>query len=146
VSDRFLDTNVILPALDRNHPNHERSVALLGSLGEERPHVSITVLGELYMGLTKAPRKGAPPLLRHSAALSAVIAAAEGFAVHDVTVEDWRTCVEARKTRAQWPIWDCLVWAAAKAARCTELLSDYAPPGGIKELGGVRFINPFGAH
>jgi len=143
VSRRFFDTNVILPALDRNHRNHVKSLALLGSLGEERPHVTITILGELYVGLTKAPRKGTPPLLGHAAALKTVIAAAQGFTVHDVTVDDWLACVEAKKTHAQWPIWDCLVWAAAKAAHCTELLSEDAAPGGIEELDGVRFINPF---
>jgi predicted nucleic acid-binding protein len=143
VSGRFFDTNVILPALDRNHPNHEKSLALLGSLGEERPHVTITVLGELYAGLTRAPRKGSPPLLSHGAALKTVVAAARGFTVHDVTVTDWVGCVEAKRTHVQWPIWDCLLWAAAKAALCAELLSEVAPPGGIEELDGVRFVNPF---
>lgn len=142
MSTRFFDTNVILPAFIPRHANHARATALLAALGHERPHVTVTVLGELYSGLTRAYEKGGAPLLGHPAAVKAVVAFAKGFTVHDVTTTDWSACIVAKQKHPQWPIWDCLLWAGAKAARCTEFLTEDGP-GGIDEFDGVRFVNPF---
>lgn len=142
MSTRFLDTNVILPAFIPRHSNFRKATALLASLGQERPHVTITVLGELCTGLTRAYEKGGKPVFDHATALKVVCAFAKGVTVHDVTTTDWAACVAAKQNHSQWPIWDCLLWAGAKSARCTEFLTEDGPSG-IENLDGVRFVDPF---
>lgn len=142
---RYFDTNVILPAFHPAHANHARALALLGgcAAANERPHVSVNVLGELYAGLTRALVRGGKPLLRPKDALEVLVRdVAPAFTVHEVTRADWEAVVSAKRRLPQLPIWDGLHWAAAKRAGCTELLTEDVP-GGLAELDGVRFVNPF---
>ena len=145
MSTRFFDTNVILPAFHPRHANHAAAVALLTAAGaaNERPHVSVNVLGELYAGFTRALVKGGRPLLTPKAALDVIVAdVAPAFTVHDVLRVDWDRVVAAKRRFPQIPVWDGLLWAAAKRASCSELLTEDAP-GGLEQLDGVRFVNPF---
>lgn len=145
MSTRFFDTNVILPAFHPAHANHPKAVALLAQAGlaRERPHISVNVLGELYAGFTRALVKGGRPLLKPKEALEVVVAdVAPAFTVHDVTRADWERLVVAKRRFPQISLWDGLLWACAKAAACTEILTE-DPPGGLAELEGVRFVNPF---
>ncbi len=142
---RFFDTNVILPAFHAGHANHARSTALLEACAarHERPHISVNVLGELYAGLTRALVKGGQPLLKPKAALEVVVSdVAPAFTLLEVTRSDWECLVAAKRRLPQLPIWDGLHWAAARRAGCNELLTEDLP-GGLVELDGVRFINPF---
>lgn len=145
MSTRFFDTNVILPAFHPAHPNHATAVALLAAAGSahERPHITVNVLGELYAGFTRALVRGGRPLLKPREAFDVVVAdVAPAFTVHDVTLADWQRLIGAKRRYPQLPLWDGLLWAAAKASACTELLTE-DPPGGLAELDGVHFVNPF---
>lgn len=147
MSTRFFDTNVILPAFHPRHMNHANAVALLASAGaaKERPHITVNVLGELYAGFTRPLVKGGKPLLKPKEAIAVVVAdIAPAFTVHDVTRADWDLVVGAKRRFPQLPLWDGLLWAAAKRAHCNELLTADAP-GGLEALDGVRFVNPFHA-
>lgn len=145
MSERFIDTSVLYPLFDRNDPHATKAEALFAALAEEaaRPHVTVNVLGELFTTLTRKRVKGGAPLLRHAAARAVLLQLHASFDVHDVTAAHWASALRIKESRVRdYPIWDALHWAAARALGCKELLTLDAP-GGHRELEGVRFVNPY---
>lgn len=132
---KFLDTNILLYAYDREAPV-KREVALrlveqgwesVGSLA-----VSVQVLQEVYVNLERrgAPRAEAGQIIRD-------------LALWPVVDNSRNLLLAALDEQARWQLslWDALILAAARASGATELVSEDFAHG--QDYGGVRVVNPF---
>ncbi|MEW6487487.1 MAG: PIN domain-containing protein [Thermodesulfobacteriota bacterium] len=135
-ADRItLDTNVLVYAVDRDAgERHERAAALVDEAVDLDCVLTLQALSEFFSAVT---RKGKMPFPEAAA-----------------QVRDWQilfptatpkptTLGQAISAVANHSIafWDALLWAAAKDAGVTLLFSEDFQHG--RELGGVRFCNPF---
>ncbi len=133
--DRFLDTNILVYAYDRDTPE-KRSIAIMiveqgwQELGATA--VSVQVLQELYVNLE---RRGVP----HDEAAQTI----EDFRPWPVVENTQPLLHAAIAGQARWKIsfWDALIVAAAHATGAQELLTEDLNHG--QDYGGVRAINPF---
>ena len=130
-----LDTNVLVYAVDRNAgERHERAVALVDEAVDLDCVLTLQALSEFFAAVT---RKGKMPL-RDAAA----------------QVRDWQVLFPTATARAStlaqaiaavaehsMAFWDAMLWATARDAGVTVLLSEDFQDG--RDLGGVRFRNPF---
>ncbi len=134
-ADRFLDTNILFYAYDRDAPA-KRNVAL--AIVEEawnRPGltaVSVQVLQELYGNLE---RRGVP-----RAEATQIVADFDEWLVVENTVGLLHSAFDEQ---SRWNIsfWDALIVAAARASGATELVSEDLSHG--QDYGGLRVLNPF---
>jgi predicted nucleic acid-binding protein len=62
------------------------------------------------------------------------------FELESPTVEDLLQALQANEDH-NLPIWDALLWATARRSGCKIIFSEDFQDG--RELGGVRFVNPF---
>lgn len=135
----LVDTNVFVYAYDLANPGM-RDVAqqlidrltLDGSLA-----VSAQTLNEFYRNATRANR---PPSLSHERAQTAVERIAAAAIVFPVSEAVSLRAVDA-VGRYQMPIWDALIWAAARENGISLIYTEDVP--GQPEIEGVRYINPF---
>jgi predicted nucleic acid-binding protein len=131
----FVDTNVLLYAVDTTDPEKHRSAAAwrLELWKSRRGRLSFQILQEFYV---QAVRKNP---------LGADAAEAE---VRDLFAWD-PVVVDAPVIEAAWHLrkrfnlsfWDALVVGAAKAAGCSHLLTEDLSHG--QDLDGVRVVSPF---
>lgn len=133
---RFVDTNVLLYAVstaedERNQ--HERALAILAS---DDLALSVQVLQEFYVQATRASR---PDRLAHEQAV-ALVESWLRFQVQETSVT---LLQQALSTSARWQIsyWDAAIVEAARALRCTSLLSEDLQHG--MDFAGVRVQDPF---
>lgn len=132
------DANVLFYSVDRDAgEKRERAIEIIHRAAVELDcALTAQALAEFFVATT---RKGK---------MSAEDAAAQ--------VEDWKILFGAAPTTGQSlkraiqivqqhsiAFWDAMLWAAAREAGVTLLLSEDLQDG--RELGGVRFRNPFGA-
>lgn len=130
-----LDTNVLVYAVDRDAgERHEKAATLVDEVVDFDCVLPLQALSEFYSAVT---RKGKMP---------AADAAAQ--------VEDWQLLfptAAAKPTTLRPAIaaardhslsfWDAMFWATAREAGVKVILSEDFQEG--RELGGVRFRNPF---
>lgn len=133
---RFVDTNVLLYAVstaEDERDKHERALAVLDS---DDLALSVQVLQEFYVQATRASKSDR---LTHDQAV-ALIESWLRFEVLDISVA---LLQNALATKARWGISyrDAAVVEAARAARCTILLSEDLQDG--MDFAGVRVENPF---
>lgn len=133
--DRFLDTNILVYAYDRDAPAKREIAVRIVEDGWNQPGsvaISVQVLQELYVNLNRCgvPREE-----------SAVI-------VGDLTlwpvVENTLDLLgSAFDEQVRWKIsfWDALIVAAARAAGACELVTEDLNHG--QDYGGIRSTNPF---
>jgi predicted nucleic acid-binding protein len=132
---KFLDTNILLYAYDRDAPV-KREVALRlvqqgwSSLGEVA--ISVQVLEELHINLA---RRG----VSHDDAAQIV----RDFSLWPVVDNSLALLLSALDEQARWKIslWDALILAAARASGASELVTEDLNQG--QDYGGVRAVNPF---
>jgi predicted nucleic acid-binding protein len=132
---RFLDTNILVYAYDRDAPAKRDVAAAIieegwGRLGETA--VSVQVLQELYVNLQ---RRGVP-----CDDAARIVDDFTAWPVIDNTLPLLHT---AFGEQARWKIsfWDALIMAAARASGARELLTEDLSHG--QDYGGVRVVNPF---
>lgn len=136
--DILVDSNVIVYAYDpADRWKQERAIIAVDRIAEDdRGIVSTQVINESYNALT---RRISPPLT----------AVAAESACHDVMSVFWVwpttavTVLRAMRAARQhgFNYWDALIWAAAREAAATTVLSEDFTTGSTIE--GVTFINPF---
>ena len=133
---RFVDTNVLLYAVSTARDEREKAVRARAILDARDLALSVQVLQEFYVQATRTSR--AKRLTHEQAA--ALIESWLRFRVQDVSVA---LLQNALSTRLRWGIsyWDAAIVEAARAARCTTLLSEDLQDG--MDFGGVRVENPF---
>ena len=133
---RFVDTNVLLYAVSTDAAE-ERKASVARELLTDRDLVlSVQVLQEFYVQATRSTR--AHRFEPDQAA--ALVDAFTRFRVIDNTTAILR---QAMATQERWRIsfWDASVIEAARAAGCTELLSEDLADG--QDYDGVVVRNPF---
>jgi predicted nucleic acid-binding protein len=137
MSDRiFLDTNVLVYAIETGGPRPEKSEAALALARREDVCLSTQVLGEFYRAVTS--RRRAEPLTHDEA-----VAWVQLWKRHDVraiTVPHVDLALELTG-RYQVSYYDALVVAAAHLAGCAVVFSEDLNAG--QEYGVVRVENPF---
>lgn len=132
----FLDTNVLVYAIETAGPDKEKSAAARALLRGEDVYLSTQVLGEFYRAVTS--RRRAVPLTHDEA-----VAWVQLWKRHDVraiTVPHVDLALELTG-RYQVSYYDALVVAAAHLAGCAVVASEDLNDG--QEYGEVRVENPF---
>ncbi|HUN79180.1 MAG TPA: PIN domain-containing protein [Solirubrobacteraceae bacterium] len=135
-AEAFLDTNVLVYALDEDEPR-KREVArtLLASAQPGSLMLSAQVLGELYVTVT---RRLAKPLTPEQAA--EVVEWLTLLPVVPIDAALVKRGAEISR-EAQISYWDGLVVAAAAHGGCERLLSEDLNDG--QEIASVRIEDPF---
>jgi predicted nucleic acid-binding protein len=131
----FVDTNVLLYALDAGVPEKQRAArAWRDALWRSRwGRVSFQVLQEFYVQACRLN-----PEARES-----VRADIQDLLAWDPVVCDERVLVDAFSIQDDfgYSFWDALIIAAAQAADCRYLLTEDLQHG--QDIHGMRVVNPF---
>jgi predicted nucleic acid-binding protein len=131
----FVDTNVLVYAVDTNSPSKRvRAQSLLAELAGSIV-ISTQVLLEFYVTAT---RKLAKPLSPEDAERR--VHELSGTDVVEVTAPIVRTAVALSRAH-RLSVWDALIVESARARGCRRLLSEDLQDG--REFGIVRVENPF---
>lgn len=132
----FLDTNVLVYAVDQNEPEKRyAAVEAMAALPPRAVVVSAQVLAEFYVTAT---RKIAAPLTHEEGAREVGRLARFEVVAHDAPLV--RSAVDLRD-RAGLSLWDALVVRAASSAGCERILTEDLSHGQV--IDGVRIVDPF---
>ena len=132
----FLDTNVLVYAIESGGPRPEKSAAALALARRRDVCLSTQVLGEFYRAVTS--RRRAVPLTHDEA--TAWVQLWKRHDVRAITVPHVDLALELRG-RYQVSYYDALVVAAAQLAGCAVVFSEDLNDGQV--YAGVRVKNPF---
>ncbi len=128
------DTNVLVYAVSRREAHHDDAAALLHRAAAVECVQPMQTFGELFSVLTRKYRRPADE----------AVAAIEHFRVVMATA----TAIEPDfdqamrlAARHQVPFWDALIWATARRAGSSAVLTQDLP--GIQDLDGMLFVDPF---
>ncbi len=133
---RFVDTNILLYSLDLEPVQPAKAAIATQILTDNDLVLSVQVLQEFYVQATH-PRR--PDALPHDMAVR-LIEKWLRFRIQETTVALLRS-VFSLKDRYQTSYWDAAILAAAKAARCREVLTEDLNHG--QDYDGVIAVNPF---
>ncbi len=134
----FLDTNILVYAIETGGPNPGKSVAAMALARRNDVCLSTQVLGEFYCAVTSARRR--QPLLHEEA-----VAWVQLWKRHDVrpiTVPQVDLALELSE-RFQLGYYEALILAAARLAGCRVVCSEDLSSG--QNYDGVTVENPFKA-
>ncbi len=130
-----LDTNILVYAVDRDAGGrHARAAAVVDEAVDLDCVLTLQALSEFFAVVT---RKGKMPV-------GDAAAQVEDWQMLFPTVAAKPTALKhaiAAVTEQSLSFWDAMLWATAREAGVTVLLSEDFQHG--RELGGVRFRNPF---
>lgn len=133
---RFVDTNIHIYSLDLEPAQPAKTAIACEILTHSDIALSVQVLQEFYIQATHPRRRDA---LSHDLAIG-FIEKWQRFRVQDNTVAVLQSALRL-KERFQTSYWDAAILAAAKAARCQQLLSEDLNHG--QDYDGVVVVNPF---
>lgn len=133
---RFVDTNILIYAIGLQPAPPEKKAIAREILTHSDIALSVQVLQEFYVQATHARRRDA---LSHDLAVR-LIEKWQRFRVQDNTIAVLQSALRL-KDRFQTSYWDATILAAAKAARCHQLLSEDLNHG--QDYDGVVVVNPF---
>jgi predicted nucleic acid-binding protein len=133
---RFVDTNVLLYRVSEDPGEVEKRDIATGILESGDLHVSVQVLQEFYVQVTRASREFS---LRHDEAV-ALIESWKRFPVKEITLELLDAALIA-KDRWQLSYWDAAIIEAARLANCDTVLSEDLSTG--QNYDGIMVVNPF---
>ncbi len=129
------DTNILFYALDPDaSEKHRAAQRLIASADPERAVVLLQTLGELCNSV----RKKLPSLAEN--AIRWVQRSMVLFDIKSATPADLNDAILAQQQH-KLPFWDAMLWATARRAGCTLILTEDLQDG--RTLGGVTFRNPF---
>jgi predicted nucleic acid-binding protein len=132
----FLDTNVLIYAIETAGPDSGKSAAALNLARRNDVCLSTQVLGEFYRATTSSKRSSP---LTHEQAI-AWIQLWKRFDVRDVTLAHVDLALElAGRYRINY--YDALILAAARLAGCSMVYSEDLSAG--QDYDGMRVENPF---
>jgi len=134
MSKVFIDTNILIYAMDKYHPEkRSRCRDLLKSLSIElKGVISTQVMQEFYVTATR--KLGADPL-----AVKDLLSAFERFETVLITPEIIREAVDCSILN-RLSFWDSLIVSAAERASCETLWTEDLNQGQM--IKGVRIENP----
>ncbi len=138
VKGRFsVDTNILVYAVDRDSGDrHQKSKQLLAKAAMRDCVLTVQALAEFFHATTRKR------VLRTSLASAFV---RDWLEVFDIASADTDALVEAMDAveEHRLSLWDAMIWATARRNACSAVISEDMQDG--RRLGGVEFINPFGA-
>jgi predicted nucleic acid-binding protein len=132
----FVDTNVLICAVSGSNEDRQKADRALGILSQEACVLSVQVLQEFYVQVTRPSRFDH---LDHDEA-TAFIYTLLRFPVQAFTVDLLRAAL-ATCRRFHLSYWDAAIIEAARIAGCDEVFSEDFSSG--QDFNGVRVINPF---
>jgi predicted nucleic acid-binding protein len=133
---RFVDTNVAIYALGHGAAEAAKSQTAQNLLQADDLAVSVQVLQEFYVQVTRSTR-GDP--LSHEEAVAFIEALSE-FPVQEITLDLVRAALRT-KERFRISYWDAAIVEAARALGCDTVLTEDLNDG--QNFEGVRVVNPF---
>lgn len=133
--DVFLDTNVLVYAVDTDPANSAKRDLARGLIREHPFGTSAQVLQEFYWTVTRKLRRPMPAL--HAAKWIERLASNELIPVDSTLV---KSAIE-RSIRWQISYWDAAIIAAAEGLGATTLYTEDLNHGQL--YGSVRAVNPF---
>jgi predicted nucleic acid-binding protein len=136
---RFVDANALICSFDLEPSQPEETAIAQKILAGADIALSVQVLQEFYVQATHVRR---PDALSHNLA-ARFIEKWQRFRIQDNTVTILQSALRL-KERFQISYWDAAILAAAKAARCQQLLSEDLNHG--QDYDGVVVVNPFISH
>jgi len=131
----FLDTNVLVYAIDRSEPAKRRIARDLLARRADDSVVSAQVLSELYAVITRKFRDSITP-----GQAASFIDRISNLPVVAIDAELVRDAITVSRD-AQLSYWDGLILAAARVAGCDVVLTEDLSHGST--IAGVRIENPF---
>ena len=136
VSGRFsLDTNILVYSADSSAGERHRDArALLWRASDSDCVLVLQAVAEFYRVVTRKDLAAA------ATARAVVDRMLELFFVASATGIQLRDAILAVEQH-QLSFWDAMLWATARGAGCSVLLTEDMQDG--RELGGVTFVNPF---
>lgn len=135
VETKFVDTNVLVYLFDADAPGKQARARELLRNERDRIAVSVQVLGEFYVTVT---RKLAQPLTPGAAAQAVEELCC--FDVRSVRPELVRSAVR-RSQSSRMSYWDALIVETALDAGADVLFTEDLQHG--QEIDGLRVVNPF---
>jgi predicted nucleic acid-binding protein len=133
---RFVDTNVLLYVISTD-PDEAAKRTTAEAIFDERDLVlSTQVLGEFYVQATRPTRTAR---LTHNQA-TAIIASMTRYPIQSMSYRIVEASLAATE-RHQISYWDATIVEAARAAGCSEVLSEDLADG--RDYGGVVVTDPF---
>ena len=133
--DFTLDTNILIYAIDSSQGSkHEVARGLLVHAARTRQALMLQSLNE-FASVTRGKR-----LISLATLQEAMERNRNAFVLVAASVDDLLLALQAQEEH-NLPLWDALFWATARRAGCRLILSEDFQDG--RELGGVRFVNPF---
>ncbi len=133
---RFVDTNIPVYAVSTLPEDAAKQHTAEELLSQDDLALSVQVLGEFYVQVTRPSRPGA---LLHQEAVE-VMDLLQHHHVQPLTSDTLRTALRYRETFAL-SYWDCMVLAAAKLSGCDAVHSEDFNHG--QDYDGLQVINPF---
>lgn len=133
---RFADTNVLLYSVSTVPEETAKARMAKALLANRDIALSVQVLQEFYAQATRASRTNR---LTHDEAVG-FIRTWRRFLTQELSLSVLDDAL-ALKSRFQISYWDAAILAAARAAGCTEVLSEDLNEG--QDYGGVIVVNPF---
>jgi predicted nucleic acid-binding protein len=133
---RFVDTNILLYAVSKNHDEQDKAERARAILASRDLGMSVQVLQEFYV---QATREGRRNPLTHEQAVG-LVESWRRFPVLDITIE---LTLAAMATRQRFGIsyWDAAIIEAGRSLGCAVVLSEDLSDG--QDYAGVRVENPF---
>ena len=132
----FVDTNVLLYAVSAAPEDEEKRLRALELLARRDMVLSVQVLQEFYVQVTRPSRLGA---LRHDEAV-AIIESLQRFPVQAITLEVMRWALSFRQ-RFGLSYWDGAILAAARLSGCDLVYSEDL--SSEQDYDGLRVSDPF---
>jgi len=134
---RFADTDVLLYAVSRSPADRDKAAAALRILEADDLVLSVQVLQEFYVQATRSNRSDR---LSHEQAALLIESFRLRFPIQETTVGLVLAALEAA-ARFHISYWDAAIVEAARAGRCSVVLSEDLSDG--QAFAGVRVANPF---
>jgi predicted nucleic acid-binding protein len=130
-----LDTNILIYAIDSSEgAKHTLASKLLLQAARAKQPLMLQCLNE-FSAVVRKKR------LMSLATLKKIVEYHNNaFELESPTVGDLLEALQANEDH-NLPIWDALLWATARRSGCKIIFSEDFQDG--RELGGVRFVNPF---
>ena len=130
-----LDTNILIYAIDSSEgAKHTLASKILLRAAMSRQPLMLQSLNE-FSAVVRKKR-----LMSLTTLKKIIDYHRSTFVLEPPVVEDLLDALQANEDH-KLPIWDALLWATARRAGCHIIFSEDFQDG--RELGGVRFINPF---
>ena len=136
IARRFVDSNILIYAISKNPGEKDKASKALELLEAVDLALSVQVLQEFYVQVTRATRT---QRLSHERA-TLLMKSFCRYPVQEMTVVLLGAALRTTE-RFQISYWDSTIIEAARTLGCREVLSEDLSDG--QDYGGVRVTNPF---